>query len=78
MRRADVIAVVEEGRVVEQGSHRQLVASGGRYAQLVNTAEVDSYWVKADATDGSDSSSSSSSDEDDAPASEEAAAAVGA
>ena len=31
---ADVIVVLEQGRVVEQGSHDALVAAGGRYAQL--------------------------------------------
>ena len=31
---ADRIVVLEHGRIVEQGSHAALVASGGRYAQL--------------------------------------------
>lgn len=31
---ADSIAVVEQGRLIEQGSHAQLLALGGRYAQL--------------------------------------------
>ena len=34
IRDADRIVVVEGGRVVEQGSHDQLLATGGRYAQL--------------------------------------------
>jgi len=34
VRDADVIAVVEGGRVVEQGNHAALVARGGRYARL--------------------------------------------
>jgi ATP-binding cassette, subfamily B, bacterial len=33
-RRADRIAVVDEGRIVELGSHDQLVAAGGRYATM--------------------------------------------
>ena len=33
-RRADRIAVVDGGRIVELGSHRELVAAGGRYATM--------------------------------------------
>jgi ABC-type transport system involved in cytochrome bd biosynthesis fused ATPase/permease subunit len=36
-RDADLIAVVEGGRCVEQGPHRQLLESGGRYQALVHT-----------------------------------------
>ncbi|WP_295043483.1 ABC transporter ATP-binding protein [uncultured Paracoccus sp.] len=35
IRNADKIVVIEQGRVVEQGSHAQLIAQGGAYASLV-------------------------------------------
>ena len=34
IREADLIYVMHQGRVVEQGDHHSLMASGGRYAQL--------------------------------------------
>jgi ATP-binding cassette subfamily B protein len=34
IRRADVIVVIEEGRIVEHGSHDELVSRGGRYRSL--------------------------------------------
>jgi ABC-type multidrug transport system fused ATPase/permease subunit len=37
VRAADVIAVVEHGRVVEQGTHETLLERGGRYADLYHT-----------------------------------------
>lgn len=36
-RRADKIATVHEGRIVEMGSHEELVARGGRYAEMFAT-----------------------------------------
>jgi ABC-type multidrug transport system fused ATPase/permease subunit len=38
-RDADLIAVVDRGRVVEQGRHDQMLASGARYRQLFRIYE---------------------------------------
>ncbi len=37
VRAADTILVVEDGRIVERGDHEQLLARGGRYAELYET-----------------------------------------
>jgi ATP-binding cassette subfamily B protein len=36
IRDADVILVMEDGRIVEQGNHASLIAAGGAYARLYN------------------------------------------
>jgi ATP-binding cassette subfamily B multidrug efflux pump len=45
IRNADLILVMDEGDIVEQGQHEELLARGGFYAELYNsqfeTAEVD-------------------------------------
>ncbi|MGK7221990.1 ABC transporter ATP-binding protein [Kocuria flava] len=41
VRSADEILVVEAGRVVERGPHPQLLAAGGRYAELYETQFAD-------------------------------------
>jgi ABC-type multidrug transport system fused ATPase/permease subunit len=33
--RADWIVVLEQGCIVQQGTHRELVAASGRYAELL-------------------------------------------
>ena len=38
---ADTIVVMDAGRVIEVGCHRDLVAAGGYYAQLVAGQLVD-------------------------------------
>lgn len=40
VRHADVIAVVQNGRVVERGTHAQLEALGGHYWRLLQSAEL--------------------------------------
>ena len=37
VRAADLILVVEDGRIVERGTHAELLAGGGRYEELYRT-----------------------------------------
>jgi ATP-binding cassette subfamily B protein len=41
IRRADEIAVIDRGRVVERGTHADLIAAGGLYAELYRTQFAD-------------------------------------
>ncbi|GAB4003072.1 ABC transporter ATP-binding protein [Nocardioides ultimimeridianus] len=42
IRAADVILVVEDGRIVERGTHEDLVGAGGRYSELYRTQFAES------------------------------------
>ena len=42
IRSADVILVMKEGRIIEQGSHEELMDKGGFYAELYNSQFVSS------------------------------------
>jgi ATP-binding cassette subfamily B protein len=50
VRRADRIVVLDGGRVTEQGSHKELLALGGRYAELFNLQAK--RFQEADGADG--------------------------
>ena len=46
IQRADVIYVLEQGEVVESGTHRELMRKGGRYSELVNLQSLaSSAWL---------------------------------
>ncbi len=39
VRNADLIVVMDKGRIIEQGTHSQLLAKGGLYAQLIQASQ---------------------------------------
>jgi ABC-type bacteriocin/lantibiotic exporter with double-glycine peptidase domain len=39
VRNADLIVVMDKGRIIEQGNHQQLLATGGLYAHLVAASQ---------------------------------------
>jgi len=42
--RADIILVVEEGKIVERGTHDELLASGGHYSELYKAMRINTEW----------------------------------
>ncbi|MFF4771436.1 hypothetical protein ACFY05_01105 [Microtetraspora fusca] len=53
MRRADRILVLQEGKLIEHGSHRDLMAVGGVYAELF-TLQAAAYLGDPDQTSESE------------------------
>ena len=40
VKNADRIAVIDEGRIIELGTHHELLENNGAHAQLVHTQEL--------------------------------------
>jgi ATP-binding cassette subfamily B protein len=51
VRNADLILVVEDGRIVQRGTHSELLAEGGTYALLYRTQFVEDASVEDTAGD---------------------------
>lgn len=46
IRGADLILVLDKGRIVEQGSHSELIQKGGIYSQMAGLQEKMSSWSR--------------------------------
>lgn len=55
--RANKIIVLEEGRMIEQGTHRELLDQNGAYARMVKTYDVSSEEVRSEKPEGTRRSS---------------------
>jgi ATP-binding cassette, subfamily B, multidrug efflux pump len=52
VREADWILVLDSGRLIEQGTHEELVARGGRYWELLRRQQLEEELETADSVNG--------------------------
>ncbi len=43
IQKADVIYVIDQGRIVEQGTHAELMKMGGKYSELVSLQSLEKH-----------------------------------